>query len=258
VQSKTLRSTSKDTVSSQRSSKQAFEKSSKQLVMSEKSDGLEMSYKICSDPLNDIYEDNSSSGSSPAAGEESGSRIGTTEKFVSQIGITRRIPRPKTAEPIFTSRLTLDKVNNMASNPRMQASGSRVLKDILQARSRAQSAGLTRHDDPESKVWGTLKKRICAIALSDPRARNPVNDVALQVRLGSSPEDVSITGHDAAFVRGQTNAANRSEIKSFSSTIGNPQAFMAQPRQKERESHVPTAEMKAQVKSAAAALGHPI
>ena len=130
------------------------------------------------DPLNDIYDDISDSEDSQ--GEETAmksgfggikSGFGSLMSGVSQVGVTRRLPRPKTAEPSFTGRLTLDKVNLMASNPRMQASGSRILKEILVARSRAESAGMTRHDDASGKVWGALKKRISAVALSDPRAR---------------------------------------------------------------------------------------
>ncbi len=67
----------------------------------------------------------------------------------------------------------------------MQASGSRVLKEILVARSRAESIGMTPQDDV-SRVWTALKRRISAVALSDPRARNPVNEPALRMRLGAA------------------------------------------------------------------------
>ena len=120
---------------------------------------------------------------------------------LSQVGVTRRMPRPKTAEPNFTGRLALDKVNNLASNPRMQASGSRVLKEILVARSRAQSAGLKEEDDAPSKVWGVLKRRISAVALSDPRAKNPLHDPVLLMRLGTNTENV-ITDQDSVSVPG--------------------------------------------------------
>jgi hypothetical protein len=88
--------------------------------------------------------------------------------------------------PMFTGILTMEKVNHLACNPRMQASGSRVLKEILVARSRAESVGMAPQDDVSSRVWTALKRRISAVALSDPRARNPVNEPALRMRLGAT------------------------------------------------------------------------
>jgi len=80
----------------------------------------------------------------------------------------------------------MEEVNHLACNPRMQASGSRVLKEILVARSRAESAGMKPQDDVSSRVWTSLKRRISAVALSDPRAKNPVNEPALRMRLGAA------------------------------------------------------------------------
>jgi hypothetical protein len=177
----------------------SFSLSKKQTVMSEKE-------KQSFDPFNNIFDDLSESdGSKEEEGRKSDLMAMTSA--LSQVGVTRRMPRPKTAEPTFTGRLTLDKVNNLASNPRMQASGSRVLKEILVARSRAQSAGLKEEDDAPSKVWGVLKRRISAVALSDPRAKNPIHDPVLLMRLGTSTEnvftdqDVSAPGTERATVR---------------------------------------------------------
>jgi hypothetical protein len=162
-------------------SQMSFSYSKKQLVVPEK-DGRSL------DPLNQIFDDLSES---DASGEEQGMKSNLMKsKLISQVGVTRRMPRPKTAEPNFTGRLALDKVNNLASNPRMQASGSRVLKEILVARSRAQSAGMKQDGDAASKVWGVLKRRINSVALSDPRARNPAHDPGLLMRLGTNADDV--------------------------------------------------------------------
>ena len=137
----------------------------KQTIMSEKAASF--------DPLKDIYDDLSDSDNSNddlLSGPAGRSSLLVASREPTKVaGITRRILRPKTAESNLTCRLTLEKVNHLASNPRMQASSSRVLREILVARSRAESAGMTRQDDAPSKVWSLLKRRICSVALSDPR-----------------------------------------------------------------------------------------
>ena len=150
----------------------------------------------------------------------------------------------------------MSNVNRLASNPRMQATGQRVLKDILVARSRAASATLTRQDNAESQIWSALKRRVTAVALSDARSVNPANSPELLMLLGDTENVLNNQPPRArsALLKGKQMDRSLSVSKGLKprskSVLGESRAA--------RQSLLPKAEIEMQVSSAAAALGHPI
>ena len=209
--------------------------------------------------LNDDFSESSDRHSEPGMASNlysaSGYSVAGGSILSQVVGSTRRAPRPQTADHLYTGKLTLDKVTRLASNPRMQASGSRILKEILVARSRAVSAGIRRKDDVPSKVWGDLKKRITAVTLSDPMAANPANNPELLMRLGVTSDNI-ITNHDGH--------SDKDDTKSRVDSDANNSIHVEMQNKKQRMSKSqnarlpPRGEVRKQVTVAAAALGHPI
>jgi hypothetical protein len=178
---------------------------------------------------------------------------------VQEATLPRRMPRPHSAEPLswgLTGSFAMSNVNRFASNPRMQATGQRVLKDILVARSRAASATLTRPDNAESQIWSTLKKRVTAVALSDSRSVNPANSPELLMLLGDTE---NVLNNQAPRARSALRQGKQMDRSLSVSKGQNPRSkSVLSESRAARQSLLPKAEIKMQVSSAAAALGHPI
>ena len=178
---------------------------------------------------------------------------------VQEATLPRRMPRPHSAEPLswgLTGSFAMSNVNRLASNPRMQATGQRVLKDILVARSRAASATLTRPDNAESQIWSTLKKRVTAVALSDARSVNPANSPELLMLLGDTE---NVLNNQAPRARSALLQGKQMDRSLSVSKGQNPRSkSVLSESRAARQSLLPKAEIKMQVSSAAAALGHPI